>query len=158
APEILRFAQDDRQDTSQVRSQEVLSPNLYWRGSNVRSIEFTTDEGSCSLTKIHCSGLAKWVGSAEIVKLVLLQHGPDFHRSIIRRPSISQPLFNCWSKRVCVDLFYFQSAGCEERQEHADGKCPCMRGVAELFEAVLVSGSCRVFTHHKIFDCNDALY
>ena len=72
APEILRFAQDDRQDTSQVRSQEVLSPNLYWRGSNVRSIEFTVDKGSCSLMKIHCSGLAKWVGSAEIVKLVLL--------------------------------------------------------------------------------------
>src|SRR2546423_2453201 len=36
--------------------------------------------------------------------------------------------------------------------------CEGSRSCSKLFEVVLVSGSCRVFTHHKIFDCNDALY
>ncbi len=31
--EILRFAQDDSQDTFQVRSQEVFSPNVYTSSS-----------------------------------------------------------------------------------------------------------------------------
>ncbi len=118
----------------------------------MRSIEFTTDEGSRSLTKVHCSVLAKWVGSTEIVEFVLFNHCPNFPRSIIWRVSICQPLFQCWSEVVCVDLLYFQSAGSEKRQELADGKGACMRGVTKLFEAVLVGGSCRVFAHHKVFD------
>src|SRR6266567_6976054 len=33
--EILRCAQDDRQDTTRVRSREVLSPNVWWLGVTV---------------------------------------------------------------------------------------------------------------------------
>src|SRR5947209_15832108 len=33
-----------------------------------------------------------------------------------------------------------------------------MRGVTELFEAVLVGGSCRVFTRHKVFDYHHSVY
>ena len=33
-----------------------------------------------------------------------------------------------------------------------------MRGITELFEAVLVGSSCRVFTRHKVFDYHHPVY
>ncbi len=45
ASQILRFAQDDSQDTSQVRSREALSPIVWWYITNIESVDTLFSDG-----------------------------------------------------------------------------------------------------------------
>src|SRR2546421_2095322 len=129
-----------------------------WRMSHARSVEFTADERSRSLRKEQRAMVAEWMGSTEIAEFVLLDHCSDLPRLGIWSLCIGKPLFNCWSEVVCVDLLSLQPAGSEACQELADGKRAGMRGVTELFEAVLVGRSCWIFTDYQVLYHNQALH
>src|SRR5713101_6820400 len=101
---------------------------------------------------MHRSLLKERVGSAEIVKVILLDHFASLLSQVVRGMSIREPLFNRLVEVIGGELFYFQPAGGEQRQERADGERACMRGIAELLIAVLIGSPLSIFAHHQVFN------
>jgi len=56
---------------------------------------------------MHCPLLNERVGSAEIVKVILLNHFSSLLSSVVRGMSIREPLFNRLVEVIGRDLFYF---------------------------------------------------